>query len=194
MGRVSIICCLNVDWVTCGEVVDNKWELYGENVDFYRHISHILSVTQRESSTELFPDSMLFNIKATLFNVHICTYLHPGFVQHRPNTISKEDHTSVLSIILGIMWVIWIYATNEKETVEEAAVFCLHLIPIELVRKSRAFSWLLKACAQLKPKNIRPTFTDWLILLRLLRWQTVRSGPVLLSQNMDRSQNLNHVL
>ena len=64
----------------------------------------------------------------------LLTYLNPGFVQYRTHTISEEDHASMLSIILGVMWVVWVNATHEKETVEEAALLGLHLSPIELAK------------------------------------------------------------
>ena len=41
----------------------------------------------------------------------------------------------MLSIVLGVMWVVWVNATHEKETVEEAALLGLYLSPIELVKK-----------------------------------------------------------
>ena len=56
--------------------------------------------------------------------VEYLTYLNPGFVEHGANTISKEDHTSMLPIVLGVVGVIWVYATHEKETVKETAILC----------------------------------------------------------------------
>ena len=68
-----------------------------------------------------------------LFDVERNTYvthLNPGFVQHRPNIISEEHHTSMLRVIFRVMWVLWINAANKKETVKNASVLGLNLFGI----------------------------------------------------------------